>query len=331
MSAPQPAYSSRQRAVVVVLAGIVPLLIGVSGAVVIAVWRPRLPERIAIHWGGGAPDGFTGFWGVVAPLLGVTLLLAGVFLAAVLSLTDDAPPARGRLLVAISVGLTTALTIGIVASVGLQRDGAPVPDTMRVGQWLLVGTVIGGVLGTVVYLIAPKSVQADPRDYEESDPIELSSQERAVWTGVAAPSRHFVLLYGSVTVLAVGASLFAAIREPGAIATVFVAAVLVFSTTVMRWRVTVSREGFVARGAFGIPRFRIPLAEIESVRMARVDAFSQFGGWGLRWAPGRTGIILRSGDAVEVTRRNGRALVVTVADAAAGVALLNGFLARVKG
>ena len=55
----------------------------------------------------------------------------------------------------------------------------------------------------------------------------------------------------------------------------------------------------------------------------------EFGGWGLRLSvEGRFGVVLRQGEAIEVTRANGRRFLVTVDDAATGAALLQALIAR---
>ena len=56
---------------------------------------------------------------------------------------------------------------------------------------------------------------------------------------------------------------------------------------------------------------------------------AEFGGFGWRIGlDGRTGIVLRTGPAIEVERRDKRPLVVTVDGADVGVATLNAYLAR---
>ena len=55
----------------------------------------------------------------------------------------------------------------------------------------------------------------------------------------------------------------------------------------------------------------------------------EFGGWGIRFGRGRRlGIVMRSGEALDVQNRNGSALVVTVDDAATAAALLKAVAAR---
>ena len=326
MTQPRTAYSSGQKTVVVLLAGIVPLALGLAGVALMALWSPELPQRLAIHWNGaGEVDGYADFAGVVALLLGVTAVLAGTFTLSVVTLTDRSSPVRGRILVALGIAVSTAVTTGIVASVGLQRGGA-VPESLQVGQWLLIGLGIGAVLGAIAYPLTPSFSQAPSDDDEHTDPIELSADERAVWTGVVAPGRRFVALYAAIVLLVVGSVAFGAVDQP-ALVVVFIV-VLAVSASVLRWRVTVSRSGFTARGTLGLPVLRVPMTEVEGARVVQVGAMSEFGGWGLRFGGGRIGVILRSGEAVEVERTRGRAIVVTVDDAETAAALLNGFVAR---
>ncbi|MNY73206.1 hypothetical protein D3C86_2119390 [compost metagenome] len=55
----------------------------------------------------------------------------------------------------------------------------------------------------------------------------------------------------------------------------------------------------------------------------------EFGGWGLRLSTDRRfGVVLRSGEAIEVLRRSGKRFVVTVEDAATGAALLEALVER---
>ncbi|NEE44119.1 DUF1648 domain-containing protein, partial [Streptomyces sp. SID8455] len=55
---------------------------------------------------------------------------------------------------------------------------------------------------------------------------------------------------------------------------------------------------------------------------------AEFGGWGYRIRPGRTGFIVRSGEAIVARQANGREFAVTVEDSATGAALLNTLVDR---
>ncbi|MEK8144810.1 hypothetical protein NKH18_34340 [Streptomyces sp. M10(2022)] len=59
-----------------------------------------------------------------------------------------------------------------------------------------------------------------------------------------------------------------------------------------------------------------------------VQAFAEYGGWGYRVRPERSGVIVRSGEAIVARLSNGRDFAVTVDDSATGAALLNTLIDR---
>jgi hypothetical protein len=93
--------------------------------------------------------------------------------------------------------------------------------------------------------------------------------------------------------------------------------------------VRIDENGLTARPTLGWPLYRIPLADIASAASTTVVPLGEFGGFGLRWGLGkRMGIVTRGGEGLEVQRRDGRALVVTVDDAATAAGLLTALSAR---
>ena len=63
--------------------------------------------------------------------------------------------------------------------------------------------------------------------------------------------------------------------------------------------------------------------------MTTVSPLAEFGGWGYRVGRGgRVGVVLRTGEGLQVERSGGRSFVVTIDDAATGAALLNTLAAR---
>ncbi|MBT2387715.1 DUF1648 domain-containing protein, partial [Streptomyces sp. ISL-11] len=94
-------------------------------------------------------------------------------------------------------------------------------------------------------------------------------------------------------------------------------------------RVTVDRHGLTA----GLPwlprpRVRIPLDRIEGASSRDIRAVADFGGWGYRAHPGRSGLVLRSGEALVARLTTGSEFAVTVDDAATAAALLNALVDR---
>ena len=107
-----------------------------------------------------------------------------------------------------------------------------------------------------------------------------------------------------------------------------VAGLLTFGFSIVR--VVADENGLTVRfGLLPWARRRIPLHRIAEAGHREVRAVRDFGGWGYRFRPGRTGVILRSGDAliVELTT-SGREFAVTVDDARTGAAVLNGFVSN---
>lgn len=106
--------------------------------------------------------------------------------------------------------------------------------------------------------------------------------------------------------------------------------VVVVLLAAFRIRVRADASGFTVRGLLGWPRIRVPLREIAGVTLVEVNPLSHFGGWGIRMGltGRRTGVVLRAGEAIEVARRSGRSLVVTVDDARAAAGVLATHLAH---
>ncbi|HPB46720.1 MAG TPA: hypothetical protein PLP95_12755, partial [Microthrixaceae bacterium] len=101
-------------------------------------------------------------------------------------------------------------------------------------------------------------------------------------------------------------------------------AVLIASTSV--FNVEISRTGLAVRSILGLPRFRVPIEDIESVELIDIDPMGEFGGFGVRSRRGRRAVVLRRGDALEVTRRSGKRFAVTVEHPQDAVAVLRALL-----
>ena len=97
------------------------------------------------------------------------------------------------------------------------------------------------------------------------------------------------------------------------------------------FRVDVSDAGLTIQGLLGSPTWRIPLSDVEQAGVTTVDPLWQFGGWGYRiGGDGRTGFVLRKGEALEVTRGDGARWVITVDDAEEAAGLLNSLAERAR-
>jgi hypothetical protein len=165
----------------------------------------------------------------------------------------------------------------------------------------------------------------------EPEPLGVSATERIFWSrstsfgiGVFAP-------IGAVLLLALAAVIAATLSSAAPGWLLWPIALIGLATLATAWwRVTIDRRGLRLRGLLGWPRARIPLDDIRSVAVVQVNPTADFGGWGWRWARGRSGLIMRSGEAIEVRRGDGRRFTVTVDDAETASAALAGLTARRK-
>jgi hypothetical protein len=290
----------------------------VATALLVLSWRDDLPDPVAVHFGPDGADGY-GSLGSTLAVLGAVFgaLAVGGWLLAVL---------RGRNATArrLGVGLGTGLSVfGSVlvgGSLALQRglaDAAATPDIdpvvlLAIGAGLLTG-------GLCAWAVPgdPPAPATDPVPLTGPH-VPLGAHERATWTGrVRSPAAIGI---GGTMAVGVGV-LVVVLRMPALLVLVLAMAALVLTSAVVV--VTVDARGLLARSSVGWPRFRVPLDEITGVEVVQVRPLRQHGGWGFRITlDGQVGYVVRTGEAIEVTRTNGRTFVVTVDDAATGAALL---------
>ena len=104
---------------------------------------------------------------------------------------------------------------------------------------------------------------------------------------------------------------------------------IVLLATMGIFRVRVSDAGLQVSSPLGIPRFVVPLDEVETVSVVEVQPLAQFGGYGVRLGlDGRFGVVLHGGEGIQVVRRSGKTFVVAVDDAEMGAALLQALALR---
>ena len=130
---------------------------------------------------------------------------------------------------------------------------------------------------------------------------------------------------GAIVLIAI---LFTVVGIPAGF-TILVGLVLASLCTMLAWRVVIDRRGLTVTGALGFPRFHIPLENVVAATVIDVNAMREFGGWGIRVGrSGDWGVIVRSGEAIEVERKRGAPFLVTVDDAATGAGLLTSLARR---
>lgn len=319
----------RARIALIVVGAAIPLVITAIVSALIISWLPWLPSPAATHWGVNGVDGFGApssyLWLAIGLGLGLPLLMVG----SVLAMGRRQWGGASRLLGSMALGLSGFSAVVNGGSVAVQRG---LMDAAEVGSiWPII---VGGFCALLVLSAAGWVLQPDVRatPAEQLAPAHLASisaGERVVWISTASLSRVAMLILGIVVVVVVGITAVMVVEAHEAFWIPLLALVIIglaFASTAS-FRVRAGGEGLTVRSHIGFPRVHVPLDEIVTVRAVECHPFGEFGGFGWRIGlDGRTGIVLRTGSAIEVERRDKRTLVVTVDGAEVGAATLQAYL-----
>ncbi|NLX00085.1 MAG: DUF1648 domain-containing protein [Actinomycetales bacterium] len=317
-----------RRAAVAVL--LWPLAIALIGLGVLLSFIDQLPDPVATHWGpGDVPDGFSARsslpWFI---LLG---LVTGWLLGGLILTLAWREAMHRRVTVGFAAGMTTFVTVVMVGTSWVQRGLTDARDTGGV-EWPVVAALVGAIAVGVLAGWTTPAAKDTPQKAAGPVPPEASratvEDPPATWSRLAKPGTGMWVLLAVVTAVSVGLSLLTRMWIFSALLfVILVGALLAFTM----FRVTVREEGLTVRSIIGVPTWRMPLDEIVEAKVTTVSPLGEFGGFGYRLGPGgRTGFVVRNGEALEVDRANGTAWVITVDDAAEGAALLNTLADRTR-
>ncbi|GGY30040.1 DUF1648 domain-containing protein [Streptomyces tanashiensis] len=279
---------------------------------VLALWYDRLSDPLATHFGAsGRADGFTSR--AAFAMISTALLLG---LGAGWTLLVRRTALWGAWATA---GFTGALLVLLV------RDNLDAADAALVSSPLANLTVAAAVAGLFALGGWALTRHVPPVDSEapviDGPRLPLGASEVAGWTR-ATGSRPLTAL--AVLALAVTPAVLILAPWPGAVLGLLGLVIGVPGFALARIRVSVDRRGLTVRPAIvSWPRLRIPLDEVADADVRDVDAVADYGGWGYRVRAHRTGVVLRSGEALVVRQTGGREFAVTVPDARTAAALLN--------
>lgn len=285
----------------------------VVSVVLYAIALPELSDRVAIHWdSSGIADVSAPTWAI--PVAAAAIVLLGYAVSSVFSVSSE-PSMEGFALVGMSGGLATAIALVVTTLNAGVPEWSEAPAIGTTGIVILfalptLGLGVGAILGRSWYPI--KSI---PRRVTEM--IEVEPGERVSWVGRARVRGIALVVFGLAVLL-----LF---LRPGLPLWVFVLIAgvgVVFSQV----EAQVTNDGMRVRLG-GIPIRTFPLDRISSARAISVEP-DAYGGSGWRTTPGQSALILRGGEAMAITLRDGSQFVITVDDAETGAALLNGLLDR---
>jgi uncharacterized membrane protein len=322
---------------------IIPLSFLAVSAVIVALWLPEVPEPAAIHWSEDGVDGFGPGWTYLAILGGIAVMVIGFALLAWFShrLPQNGQPVpsaeaarpqwsiTARFLGAMNLGLAAIISLVTLVGVDAQRGLADAADTPDIGFEVLIGFLLMAAGVAIGWFLQPSTPLPDANGSESpADPLPTSATERLVWIGTAAIAGVAMAVLGGALLLACALAAIMIATGAGGVMTAVImlasCAILIAAlVTTFAFRVRIGPAGLLVRSLVGWPKIAIPAADIASVRAIEVDPFAEFGGWGLRYGlDGRYGVVLRRGEALEVTRVGGRRFVVTVDDAQTAAAAL---------
>ena len=290
-------------------------LVGLLG-----VWRDRLPDPIATHWGfSGVADGSSAVSAFPLFVLPAWLVMA-VLAVAVGTMGERRAHRAGS---AAGLGAMASFFAGITASTLLANLDHATWQEVRLPGWhvpaVLVAAVVAGGLG---WFIGNRGPDEPGTEHDAAGELALEPGQRAVWiSSVSSP----VLVVVGVLGLAVGVGTLALQLWEVALPVLLVGIVVSALSTV---RIRVDERGVSA--AFGPQRFpvrRIGLQQISSAGVARHRAL-EVGGWGYRVLPATTAIMLRNGECLVLRLTSGRDFVISVDKPERGAELINGLLSE---
>ena len=326
-----PSLLRRARRAFLIVSVAVPIAITAAATAVLLSWLPSLPDPVVIHWGLDGADGFgpatTYLWLLLLIGLGLPALSAVVTLASVGAHWGGA----ARLMGALAAGMSAFAAVLALGSLAIQRGLADAAETPGVGG--VVAGSFGAMLlvSAAAWAVQPRVRPEPGRTLEPRHAVHVADGERVVWLGTTTMPRPalFAVIALFLALAALAAFMLGTGVEGGWVVLLSLVLTALGMSTATAFRVRITPEGFEARSLVGWPRTVIPIADIASARAVDISPFGEFGGWGWRVAvDGRTGIVMRRGAAIEVSRRGRRPFIVTIDGAQEAAALLQAYAAR---
>lgn len=270
----------------------------------------RLPEPIAIHWDlSGTPNG-QGPWWVVTALVGV--LWCGGWWAL---LSGQLQRWTVTHVYALGGALLVSHSTGLWANVDRSSWHAAQLDGSALLLAALGGIAAGAASGWALAGPDEPPVAAAPAS------AGLASGDDGVWHGSA--HNRWLPALASIAALV-------AVLTRSAVPLFAVGVLVLVAVFFCRVRVLAGPTGVTLRlGLLGWPRRHLPLDRIETARSVGVQPLA-YGGWGWRRRPGRTAVVIRRGEALELPRTAGPTVVITVDDADTAAGLINDYLTRTR-
>jgi len=230
---------------------------------------------------------------------------------------------------AIAIGITVFHAVGMgVGSVVL--NASSLAPALPLGG----GAVLAVAAAVLTWRLLPREEPAST-GVEPADRLPIRPGEVAGWTGRVELPSWFVSLIAAVAaaLIVLGVILLFTIGGMAWLILLSPLLLLLVLLVTAQFVVTAGPHGFIVRSALGWPRLSVPAASLAKAGVVQIDPMSDFGGWGIRWVlgpshKGRWGIVTHRGPGLEVVRRDGRSIVVTVDDPGTAAAVLETYVMK---
>lgn len=288
--------------------------------------KNELPKRLPVHWGNNGPDRFGSLNELVLSGIGIGLLVV-VLLAFLASRTTKEVSAQ-RMLIVTNNFISALLSSIVISTVFAAKGLVDASDLTLNGGWIAFGIIGGIALGAGLAFLIPKprNSQAATLPSNYAPRTSLNASESGVW--VRREVSLSSIIVGGIAVLATA---FAAI-ETGVLALLILPVVLAaLLGTMFVWDFRIDPRGLTCSSGLKIFKRHIPFDQIIEANVVDTRAIRDFGGWGWRTAlDGATGIILKSGESLELKLTDDRVFVLTTKDAHNAAGLLNTLIERTR-
>ena len=298
----------------------VPLAIVVAAEIVVIAVGGGSGHDLIVHWGAGGDR--TGPWWTYAVLVAAigfpVVALIGFFIARATRMAGT-----NAWMPAIAMGVTVFHAVGMgVGSVVL--NASPLAPALP----LAGGLVLAIAAALLTWRLLPREAPATT-GVEAADSLPVRPGEVAGWTGTVDLPAWFVALVTAIAAALIVLGVLLLLTAGPHVWPIFLAPTLLLTVILVtaQFVVTAGPRGFLVRSTLGWPRLTVPASDLAKAGVVAIDPMADFGGWGLRWVigpshKGRWGVITHRGPGLEVVRRDGRSIVVTVEDASTAAAVL---------
>jgi hypothetical protein len=303
------------------------ILVGIALAVSFPL-AAQLPARVVVHWDlTGRPNGYGSPFQFPIGLASVCLPLIAIFGGAVVLISHRGPlTPLAKLLAVTSIWVTLIVSVTFLGSLLDKNAGADI------GAMLGLGFAAATIVAAGAWFVLPPGVRGVGGSVRPAVvPVTLAQGERASWIRTASLPVGMIWVIVGICVVIAAVTIVSTVATNGQYwwLSFVPVVVLLIALSNFAWTVRVDARGVNIRSVLGFPVVHVPLDQVTSADVIDVQAIAQYGGWGIRFAlNGRIGVIVRSGEALEVHRRKGLDIVVTVDDATSAAALLNGLVER---